>query len=301
MNVGSLVSAAFQLYRLHLKSYLSITWRATLWILLALLCLFAPLVLLALSVEASPAWIGLMVLLIPVGIVLMIICSARAGMNITLISRLAYGELIQQPESVEAGRREMRPRMWRLFRAQIFVNLLLAVINFGTAMVQSFFTGIATVALGTNSPVAGALSAIIYLLTLGVYMWFYARWSIPELPIAIENVSSSQAVTRSWDLSKGNAMRVLTVLFVALLVTLPLYVLSFLPFLSTAIALASQVAADNRAAIISLFIALGISGLLFLLLNIFIIPFWQALKALIYHDLRNRREGLDLQLRERPD
>jgi hypothetical protein len=301
MNVGSIVSAAFQLYRLHLKPYLSITWRATLWILLAVLSLVMPIVLLILSVEFGAAWIGLMVLLIPVGLVLMIICSARAGMNIALISRLAYGELIQQPESVEAGRREMRPRLWRLFRAQIFVNLLLAVINFGTTMVHSIFTSIATITLGVDSVIAAALSSIVYLITLGVYMWFYARWSIPELPIAIENVSSSQAVTRSWDLSKGSAMRVLTVLFVGLLVTLPLYVLSFLPFLSTAIALSSQIAADNRAAIISLFIALGISGLLFLLLNVFIIPFWQALKALIYFDLRNRREGLDLQLRQRPD
>jgi hypothetical protein len=301
MNVGSIVSAAFQLYRLHLKQYLGITWRATLWILLALLCLIVPIVSLALVVEAGTAWLGLIALLMPAGIVLMIICSARAGFNITLISRLAYGELTQQPESVQAGRREMRSRMWRLFRAQIFVNLLLAVVNFGATMVQSIFSGIAVGALGGESVVANTISAIVYLITLGVYIWFYARWSIPELPIAIENVDSAQAITRSWDLTKGNAMRVLTVLFVALLVTLPLYVLSFLPFFSTLIALAPQVAVENYAAIVSILVALGVSSLLLLLLNIFVIPFWQALKALIYFDLRNRREGLDLQLRERPN
>ncbi|NJO79557.1 MAG: hypothetical protein HC827_14265 [Cyanobacteria bacterium RM1_2_2] len=301
MNVGSIVSAAFQLYRSHLKQYLSITWRATLWIFLALLCVMGPIVLLILSSAFEAALIGLIVLLIPVGIVLMVICSARAGMNTALISRLAYGELIQQPESVQAGRQDMRPRMWRLFWAQVFVNLLLWLINVGLTIVQSVFAGLAAVALGSESVIAGLITVIVYLVTLGIYLWFSARWAIPELPIAIENVSSSQAVTRSWDLSEGSAMRVLTVLFVALLVTLPLYILSFLPFFSTLITLAPQLAADSNVARISLVVSLGISTLLFLLLNIFIIPFWQALKALIYYDLRNRREGLDLQLRQRPD
>jgi hypothetical protein len=301
MNVGSLVSAAFQLYRLHLKQYWGITWRATLWIFLGLLCLLVPIVLLIFSSELEAAWIGLIVLLIPVGMVLMVNCIARSGMNAALISRLAYGELVQQPESVEAGRREMRPRMWRLFWAQVFVNLLLWLVNVGLTIVQSVFASVATITLGTESLVAGLLTAIVYFVTLAVYLWFSARWAIPELPIAIENVGSSQAVTRSWDLSKGNAMRVLTVLFVALLVTLPLYILSFLPFFSTLITLAPQLATANNVVRVSLVVSLGVSTLLFLLLNIFIIPFWQALKALIYYDLRNRREGLDLQLRERPD
>jgi len=28
-------------------------------------------------------------------------------------------------------------------------------------------------------------------------------------------------------------------------------------------------------------------------------PFWQAMKAIIYYDLRSRKEGLDLQMRKR--
>jgi hypothetical protein len=34
-----------------------------------------------------------------------------------------------------------------------------------------------------------------------------------------------------------------------------------------------------------------VSGALFL-------PFWQAIKAVIYYDLRSRREGLGLQMRD---
>ncbi|BAZ86107.1 hypothetical protein NIES806_23170 [Dolichospermum compactum NIES-806] len=30
----------------------------------------------------------------------------------------------------------------------------------------------------------------------------------------------------------------------------------------------------------------------------FVMPFWQSIKAVIYYDLRSRREGLGLQLRD---
>ncbi|WP_287239347.1 MULTISPECIES: hypothetical protein [unclassified Okeania] len=38
--------------------------------------------------------------------------------------------------------------------------------------------------------------------------------------------------------------------------------------------------------------AIGLLG------NVFLLPFWQAIKAVVYYDLRTRREGIDLQLRK---
>ncbi|GFZ94066.1 hypothetical protein [Okeania sp. KiyG1] len=35
-----------------------------------------------------------------------------------------------------------------------------------------------------------------------------------------------------------------------------------------------------------------------LLSNVFLLPFWQAIKAVVYYDLRTRREGMGLQLRK---
>jgi hypothetical protein len=29
-----------------------------------------------------------------------------------------------------------------------------------------------------------------------------------------------------------------------------------------------------------------------------LVPFWQAIKAVIYYDVRNRKEGLDLKMRD---
>lgn len=35
-----------------------------------------------------------------------------------------------------------------------------------------------------------------------------------------------------------------------------------------------------------------------LLSNSLIAPFWQTLKAVVYYDIRSRREGIDLQIRD---
>jgi hypothetical protein len=302
LNVGNMVSAAFVLYRSHLKQYLGITWRATLWILLAFAGLSLPIGLaIAASVGGNSAvsLAGLAVLLAVLSIALLIYCSAKAQMNMALISRLAYGELVQQPEAVREARRELVPRTWRFFWAQVFVNLLLAIINFGLTIIQTIIIGIVSAVTSSESLISLLLALLLNLAAIIIYFWFYARWSIPELPIAIENLGSSDAVNRSWSLTKANSQRILTALFVAFLVTVPIYLLCFTPLMIAFFALLANLRTQDPMVGIGLLIGLGLSILLLVLLNVFILPFWQALKAVIYYDLRSRREGIDLHLRGR--
>jgi hypothetical protein len=297
MSIGNMVSAAFQLYRSRLKAYLGITGRATLWLLPPFLAVAAIVGLSVLLLAEQNSWVGLIVLLIPVTIGLFIYCGAKAQMNMAIISWLAYGDLTQQPATAQAGRRLLAPRFWRFFFAQVLVNLLLFMVNFGLSTVQNVLLYV--FASFGDSVVVSLLLLILYLASLLVYSWFYARWSLPELPIAVEDAKISDSITRSWNLTKGNATRVLMTLFVAFLVTLPLYILSFFPLFSALVASAPALATEEPSAFITIAIAFGISMLLLLLLNIFIVPFWQALKGVIYYDLRSRREGIDLQLRDR--
>lgn len=300
LNIGNIVNAAFVLYRSHLKQYLGITVRATLWTLLGILAISIPIALLLISSQTQTAGlIPLFVLLVPVGLVITVFASAKSLMNMALVSRLAYGELIQQPETTQAGRRELRPRTWRFLIAQVFVALLLLMVNLGLSIVQGTFGIAIGAALGQASVIGNLLILLINLVTLTVYLWFTARWSIPELPVAVENVSSAEAINRSWTLTQENVVRILTVLFVAWLVTIPPLALCLIPFFSSVIAVAPRLSAQDPTASISVLIGLAISVLLFLAMNIFILPFWQALKAVIYYDLRSRREGIDLQLRNR--
>jgi len=300
-SVGDIVSAAFQLYRSHLKQYLGIAVRATLWLLLPMLGLGVIFGLAVLVAEAQSNLIGLIVLLIPVVIALFIYCGAKAQMNWAIIAWLAYGDLIQQPESTQAGRRLLSPRIWRFFWAQVLVALLLGVVNFGLSTVQQIVLSSVSVILGNQSVLISLLFMVLYLISTAVYAWFAARWSLPELPIAVENATVSTSITRNWDLTQGQTMRVLTVLFIGLLVTLPLYILAFLPLGLALIATAASLAIGDTGAIISVVTALVLSLLLLLPIGLLVTPFWQTLKAVLYYDLRSRREGLDLRLRPRPD
>ncbi|MEL6765370.1 MAG: DUF975 domain-containing protein, partial [Cyanobacteria bacterium J06607_6] len=82
----------------------------------------------------------------------------------------------------------------------------------------------------------------------------------------------------------------------------PLYLLSFVPFLFTIPFFAgiSIDATANEALGIALVLATLAFFFLFFFAVVLSAPFFQSLKAVLYYDLRNRREGLDLQFRDRP-
>ncbi|NJQ97971.1 MAG: hypothetical protein HC784_10775 [Hydrococcus sp. CSU_1_8] len=116
------------------------------------------------------------------------------------------------------------------------------------------------------------------------YIWLYSRLSIVELPIAIESeTDASAAIGRSWNLTKGFVVRLQLIFFVAFLITLPL---------SLVVNLIGFFLPQDSAIAVLINLALSI------VLGAFLIPFWQAIKAVIYYDLRTRKEGIDLEIRD---
>jgi len=77
LSIGNVVSAGLRLYRSHLKSYFQLALKAYLWILVPVY-----------------GW-------------------AKFYAIAALISRLAFGELVNQPESVESGRRYVNSKLWQ--------------------------------------------------------------------------------------------------------------------------------------------------------------------------------------------
>ncbi|MFM7560105.1 glycerophosphoryl diester phosphodiesterase membrane domain-containing protein, partial [Cylindrospermopsis raciborskii] len=127
-------------------------------------------------------------------------------------------------------------------------------------------------------------------------IWLEIRFSLVTLPLAIEeNVDATSTIGRSWELTKGHVWRIFLILFVASLITLPMQIL--LQIISFMVQGILEFTPDNNPLLNSLlllfFIAIFIGG------SALILPFWQSLKAVIYYDLRSRREGLGLKLRER--
>jgi hypothetical protein len=256
LSVGNVVSASVRIYRSHLKQYLTLSLIAYLWILVPVY-----------------GWAK---------------TSAISG----LISRLAYGELADQPESVADARRFTDARKWRFLGAGILLGLIFIGLYFGMAIVVGilFATSIVVGPIGAILGIIGAIAALLVLIRI------YSRLFIFEVPIALEeHVDATTALGRSWDLTKGSVGRVQWVVTIAFLITLAVQVPVRIFNQVLAVALPSGDGSLTAAGFIAALLIFTIA----ILSAALVMPFWQVIKAVIYYDLRARREGLGLRLRDR--
>ncbi|MEH2415861.1 hypothetical protein [Nostoc sp.] len=262
LSIGNVVSAAVQLYRSHLKSYLKLALIAHLWIIVPIY-----------------GW-------------------AKYAAISGLISRLAFRELIYQPESVQTASSHINPRLWSFLRVGFQVGISLLVTYLWLAIVGGVLGGLLGVVLGrilgsTRLIATITLPIVMVVILLFGLTSFYSRWVVAEVPLAVEeNVNGGESVARSWELTKASVLRIQGVVLIAFFVTLPLvFVLNYIPQLFL-------LKLEQGSIIYG--IVYFISWIGSLVGGALVMPFWQALKAVLYFDLRSRREGLGLQLREPP-
>ncbi|BAZ83039.1 hypothetical protein PN497_00110 [Sphaerospermopsis kisseleviana CS-549] len=262
LSIGNVVSAGVRLYRSHLKKYLQLALIAHLWVLVPIY-----------------GW-------------------AKYAAISGLISRLAFGELTNQPEPLPDARDRVEPLLWSFWGIYFRVSLYLLLVYLGLAIaggiVIGLFAGVLSVILGTEGAIitTALVAVLMVIIIVAGLTWFYARWVIAEVPLAVEeNINGAESVNRSWELTKASAFRIQGVVIVAGIVTLPIvFLFNYLPSLFL-------LALEPGSLIYGL--VYFISMLISLLGGMFVMPFWQSIKAVIYYDLRSRREGLGLELRDR--
>ncbi len=261
LSVGNVVSASLRIYRDHLKSYFGLALVATLW-------LFVPIY----------GW-------------------AKYSAILGLISRLAFGEVREKPETVSDARREVDPRKWSFLGAGILTVLIYFGVSLVGGIAIAIVTGGARAIFGQNSPIVAVLLVVAVIAFFIIYIRIISRLLIVEVPLAIENnIGASSAIGRSWELTKGSVGRIQWIIFVGILVSLPITIV--VQILSSIVqsVLTAVLGAESGMFFLVYF-------LLILLLsfasNALVTPFWQAMKAIIYYDLRSRKEGLGLQMRKR--
>lgn len=259
LSVGDVVSAGVRIYRSNLKRYLILVLRSYLWI-------FVPIY----------GW-------------------AKAAEISARISRLAYQELINQPETLPEAEQKTTPRLWNFFAA----GLLLGLIYFGLYMAFLITLGILAVLTGVLAAltpalgvIGGLLIAVLAIAAIFVFIRVASRLFIYEVALAVEDqVDATTSLSRSWSLTKGSVGRIQWIWVVAFLITLIVNI----PSQMIGAVLPSGDGVDSGVAAIAvllfLVVSLGSSAL--------IAPFWQVIKAVVYYDLRSRREGLGLELRDR--
>jgi hypothetical protein len=263
LSVGDVVSAALRIYRDHFKLYWGLAFKAYLWVLLPIY-----------------GW-------------------AKYSAISALISRLAYSEVIESPETVDEARRHVMPKMWSFLGAGFLVASIVTALIFLAIFAFSLLGGVLAAIFGQNP------TAIIILVLLGIvafvafligYIRLVSRLFIVELPLAMEdNVTATSTISRSLQLTKGFAGRLQWIFLVAFLISLPISIV--IQIVSSILeTILSAWFASNSPTFALLYFLLIIT--LSLASGSLLIPFWQAIKAVIYYDLRSRREGLGLNLRD---
>jgi hypothetical protein len=137
----------------------------------------------------------------------------------------------------------------------------------------------------------GILGLVILLVAL---VWVASRLFIAEVVLAIEpRQDAGSSMSRSWELTQTAIIRISIVFLATFLIQLPiLLVTNYIPSI-----LLEFLPADG----IVYGITTALSLLLSLVGSLVVLPLWQAVKGVLYYDLRSRREGLDLSLRQAAD
>jgi len=265
LSVGNVVTAGIRIYRSHLKDYFLLALKAYVWLLVPVY-----------------GW-------------------AKFAALSALLARLAFGELVNQPESIDSGTRHVNSKMWQFLAAGslLFLIGLGIIIGFGIAVgiITAIFAAL-TAARNTVLTVVGLLIFLAaFLAALLGMMWLFTRFYVFDLPLAVEdNINANSTIKRSWELTKGYVWRILGISFVAWLITLPFSIA--VQIVSSIIQVIHAVLLRESSPVFTVIYFIVIMALSFAS-GAAILPFWQAVKAVVYYDLRTRREGLGLKLRDR--
>ena len=257
LNIANVISAGMRLYRSHLKKYFLIALKAYVWLLVPIY-----------------GWVKFYAL------------SA-------LISRLSFGELVNQPESVSEGERFVNSRLWEFFVNMILMFAISISIGLVFGLIGGLLIGISAVLLGglqdvTNIIIYGLIVLVFMIISCIGILWIGIRFYLVDVSLAIENdVNGSSTINRSWELTKGNVGRILLISLIVSLITIPIQFIIRLIF---------PTLLKQGDPIFSSIFSLLILGLTFVG-GAFILPFLQTVKAVVYYDLRSQHEGLSLQLR----
>jgi hypothetical protein len=303
LTIGNVVSLAISLYRRYLKVYFGIALRSSLWGLAAF-----SLALLGVAVNMNTnEFSKYLAIIIPAWLVFFLYGSARYQVGLATITRLAYGDLTDQMETVEIAERFTRSRQWPLLWTAFLTGFIFWVSTFLVMLfiiiILIIFAVVVLMLAKSGSAMAEMIGSWIVLVAFGFgivsFLWISLRLYLSEVPLAIElQMTPLRSIKRSWKLTQKGDRRLMGILGIAFLIVIPIQILS-LWMLTMVMSIIFRVLSFTPSEDIKYIIAWLIIIIVFHGANILIAPFFQALRAVIYLDLQNRREGADLSVRDR--
>ncbi|WP_432545889.1 glycerophosphoryl diester phosphodiesterase membrane domain-containing protein [Kineococcus sp. SYSU DK004] len=210
------------------------------------------------------------------------------------------GMLILAVSRAVLGQRTGLAELWRLTRPRVLalvaVSLLVtvAVLVLGALLLAP---GIALLATDTSVG-AGALALVgglLAWLVLGAFV--YVRWALATPALLLERLGVGASLGRSWRLVRGSWWRTfgilaLTSVVATVVVTAVQAPFSLLSGAATFLGSGGQEVPGTTEIVVSQ----TVTGIGTLLGSVVAYPFLASVTALVYVDLRMRREGLDVEL-----
>jgi hypothetical protein len=212
----------------------------------------------------------------------------------TLATILLTGILILAVSDAVLGRRptvgevvqRVRPRIWALVGLSLLTGLIFVVLVL-------LLSAPAAALLLSSQPLLGGIAAalaVLALLVLAPFLWVRLSFAAPAL--LLERLSVGRALARSWRLTIGSWWRVFGILFLTQLIAGVATSLLSVPFAVVGAIVGSALGNEATGWLAS--DALGNLGIV--LGSAVTAPFTAAVTALLYIDVRIRREGLDVAL-----
>ncbi len=322
LSIGDVVSVGLAIAKQRWPLFCGIALRSIAWLVIPLFGVIFGTAFLTTTSSSSGSQVtntGAGVLLFVIWLVVALFCFGKYLANAGLISRIVFNDLSQRHETVKEAARVTRSLTWSYLGASILYLVIFISAAFVLSIAFSFIGGILILmfagviggitgnggVLGRDPVAIGMLSTVIViamlLLILGyvtALVWVMARFFFSEVPLSVEpRIGGIGAIGRSWELSKRSGWRLMTITTVGFLVTVPITTLGQLIVALPLLAVQVSQPAENASAW-----ATGISSLLNLISTLVItlltMGFWQAVKAVVYFDLLNCREGKALELQD---
>ena len=289
LTLGELLDRAWNLYRHHLLLFVGILAIPSIAMLIMSIVMqfLQPDIPAPDSTDAvDPAqmigafvWMGVGAVVL--GTVYWISYAIALGATTVAVAELYRGRL----PSISASYDGVRGKWGRL----AWLILLLFLRIFGGTFLLLVVAGIMAGVLGVVSPILAGLAVMVFFAAAFViFVWMALRYAVCVPPAVLEDRTASRALARSVALTSGALGRVLVLMLFTVIVAYAGFALTQGPFFVAAVMAGPETATAfwlNMAGVIAGSIAGAFTG-----------PLAIIAMAVLYYDLRVRKEGLDLEL-----
>ena len=272
-----LVNGAIWLYLSSLRQFLPTVLLAVLWFPG---CLLVVALLEDLLIRSANQGSGLTFFVLPFSLALIGFSLAKSFALATAIGKMAFARLTHAPLSMAQARRFTARRKGGFLLINLVPRLCIGLTSYillslaQLVFAEPFELGFEIMALG-----------IFPLILLGMaFLWLMARFAVADLPLATqENSSAIASFETAWQLTNGQAKRILWAMAgLALVIFPPLIYIRNVIFQISDSLLINLPDADST---LNLALSIALLHSHLIVIGILAIPFWQSLRALIYYDL----------------